>query len=174
MERDYADGVKNDVIFFTGYEVEHTPQRGAHTLFVVGRQDVDDIDRMAQLKVCKHIYLGANQSFKVNGYEDFHAWKLWDDLCLALLDRGYWVTLDFDVKHWLGVAEMAAISHAQFIPQISVKIPYTSLANYNTCVKIDDTDFKASNPGVWVHSLHALMDRDAFTPWAAYTKDQQA
>ena len=174
MQRDYVDGVKADVKFFTGYEVENTPMKGAHTLFVVGRQDVDDITDMARYRVCKHIYLGANQSFAVNGYEDYDAWKSWDDLCVSLLDKGYWVTLDFDVTHWVGVAEMAAISYTQFIPQISVKIPYVTLANYNTCVKIDDTDVKASNPGVWVHSLHDLMDRKAFTPWTAYSQDTVA
>ena len=173
MERDYADGVKTDVTFFTGMEVENTPQRGAHTLFVVGIQDVDDITDKANFYVCKHIYLGANQSFSVSGYEDFDKWKSWDDLCVALLERGYWVTLDFDMKHWTGVCEMTAMSYDQFIPQISVKLPYISLGNYNTCVKIDDTDFRASNPGVWVHSLRDLMTRDTFTHWSAYGKDQQ-
>ena len=173
MERDYADGVKKDVTFFTGTEIEHTPAYGMKTLFVVGVQPVSDIDEKAQGAACKHIYLGANQSFAVSGYEDYDAWKSWDDLCVALLDRGYWVTLDFDVEHWVGACEMVAMSHAQFIPQISVKIPYTMLGNYNTCVKIDDTGFKASNPGVWVHSLHDLMDRKKFTPWTAYGQDEQ-
>jgi hypothetical protein len=173
MQRDYSDGVKTDVTFFTGHEVEHTPMKGAHTLFVVGLQAADAVDAMAQSRVCKHVYLGANQSFAVKGYDDYLAWQAWDQLCMSLLDRGYWVTLDFDVQHWAGVVEMSAMSHAQFIPQISVKIPYASLGNYNTCVKIDDMGFCASNPGVWVHSLHDLMDRRHFTAWAAYKQDQQ-
>ena len=43
---------------------------------------------------------------------------------------------------------------------------------YNTMVKVDDKDFNASNPGVWCHSLHSLMARNAYTPWSAYTKDK--
>lgn len=173
MERDYADGVKSDVTFFTGIEVENTPQKGAYTLFVVGVQPVDKIHELAQAKVCRHVYLGANQSFAVEGYTDAEGWKSWDDLCTALLDLGYWVTLDFDVKHWLGACEMRAMSHAQFIPQVSIKMPYITIANYNTMVKLDDTDFKASNPGVWCHSLHDLMDRSKFTAWDSYTGDEQ-
>ena len=34
---------------------------------------------------------------------------------------------------------------------ISVLLPYIDQQwNYNACIKIDDKDFKASNPGVWV------------------------
>ena len=59
-----------------------------------------------------------------------------------------------------------------FIPQIRVSIPYVKLWNYNTMIKIDDRDFKATNPGVWTHSLHKLMDRDVFTDWSEYNNDK--
>lgn len=173
MERDYADGIKKDVVFFTGVEVENTPQKGAHTLFVVGVQPADAIDELAQKHVCRHIYLGANQSFDIAAYDDATGWERWDDMACALLDKGYWVTLDFDIDRWHGVVEMRAMERNQFIPQVSVKLPYAKLANYNTCVKIDDTGFKATNPGVWVHNLHDLMDRSTFTSWDSYGKDEQ-
>ena len=32
--------------------------------------------------------------------------------------------------------------------------------------------FDATNPGVWTHSLHKLMDRRKFTPWTDYAKDE--
>lgn len=173
MERDYADGIKNDVVFFTGMEVENTPQKGANTLFVVGVHDPDAIAGMAELKVCRHIYLGANQSFDVALQDDATGWQRWDDMACALLDRGYWVTLDFDAEHWQDALRMRAMKHPQFIPQVSVKLPNITSASYNTCIKIDDIGFKASNPGVWVHGLHSLMGRDAFTPWDSYGKDEQ-
>lgn len=173
MERDYADGIGRDAIFFTGIEVENTPQRGAHTLFVVGLQPAGMIDELARKNVCRHVYLGANQSFDADALGDASAWQSWDDLCCALLDLGYWVTLDFDVLHWPGACELRAMENAQFIPQISVKLPHAGLGNYNTCVKIDDTGFKATNPGVWVHQLHDLMNRDTFTPWDSYGKDER-
>jgi hypothetical protein len=45
------------------------------------------------------------------------------------------------------------------------------LFNYNTTVKIDDTTWGDTNPGVWTHSLHSLMDRSNFTSWDKYTED---
>ena len=59
-----------------------------------------------------------------------------------------------------------------FIPQIRVVVPYVKQWNYNTMVKIDDKGFKASNPGVWCHSLHDLMDRNKFTDWSKYGLDK--
>jgi hypothetical protein len=59
-----------------------------------------------------------------------------------------------------------------FIPQIRVPIPYIKLWNYNTMLKIDDKDFKATNPGVWSHSLHSLLDRKNFTDWSQYKNDE--
>jgi hypothetical protein len=53
-----------------------------------------------------------------------------------------------------------------------VPIPYVKLWNYNTMLKIDDKDFKATNPGVWSHSLHTLMDRSKFTDWNQYKQDK--
>jgi hypothetical protein len=39
-------------------------------------------------------------------------------------------------------------------------------------IKIDDRGFKETNPGVWSHSLHSLMDRKCFTDWQQYTNDE--
>ena len=49
--------------------------------------------------------------------------------------------------------------------------PYIKQWGYNAMVKIDDKGFNASNPGVWCHSLHDLMDRNKFTPWSKYGLD---
>ena len=38
--------------------------------------------------------------------------------------------------------------------------------------EIDDKGFDASNPGVWCHSLHDLMDREKFTDWGKYGLDK--
>ena len=43
MKRDYETGVAEDIIFFTGYEVEKTPAYGMYTLFVDGVQRVEVI-----------------------------------------------------------------------------------------------------------------------------------
>ena len=167
MNRDYEnDEVRDDVVFFTGIEVEHTPAYGMKTLFVTGLQPSAEIIQMAILEHCDHIYLGANQSF-VRSDE-------WETIGEELLENGFLVTLDFPVADYEWVYEgcMILFENDNFIPQISVKIPYIKQASYNTVVKIDDKDFKASNPGVWCHMLHDLMDREKFTPWAKYTDDK--
>jgi len=38
--------------------------------------------------------------------------------------------------------------------------------------EVDDVDFDATNPGVWCHSVHSLQNRNTFTPWSKYTKDE--
>ena len=45
-----------DVTFFVGTEVEHSPAYGMRTLFVVGIQDPARIVGLAQKKNCEHIY----------------------------------------------------------------------------------------------------------------------
>ena len=55
---------------------------------------------------------------------------------------------------------------------ISAKLPYIDQLGYNAWLKIDDKDFDASNPGVWVHRVHDLKTKDLFTHWGKYTTDE--
>ena len=89
-----------------------------------------------------------------------------------MLKEGIWLTLDFDVSLAEEVLECGMTEYATFIPMISVKLPYMKQFNYNTTIKLDDKDFKATNPGVWCHSLHDLQTRETFTDWTKYTKDE--
>lgn len=177
MERTYKDGeVLTGVVYFTGIEVEHTPAHGMKTLFVSGLQPLENIVRSVEVFDCKHIYLGANQSFDIATGdelldEEIQEIQDWDALLKSLLDADYWVTLDFDVKHVETVLEMSAVEKSKFIPMISVKLPYINQLGYNATIKLDDTDFEATNPGVWCHSVHELMDRNKFTNWDQYKDD---
>jgi len=173
MKRDYTNGIKDDVEFFVGTEVEHTPAFGLKTLFVTGVNPTETIQRLVAQHGCEHIYLGANMSFDPGNFlEDPTSSDAWDHMIKSVLELGVLTTLDFDVKHVEWVLEGCYAEHDNFIPQISVKIPYIEQLRYNATLKIDDKDFKASNPGVWCHSLHDLLDRKAFTPWNKYTKDE--
>lgn len=164
--------------FFVGTEVEHSPAHGQRTLFVVGVQPVEQImwqigqasSRMRE--PITHVYFGANQSFPNPTAGDSETWHAWESMIQYLLDRGYACTLDLDVSALPGLCEGGLTDHAQFIPMISVKMPYIKLLGYNATVKIDDQDFASTNAGVWCHSLHRLMDRACFTPWTAYTQDK--
>jgi hypothetical protein len=89
-----------------------------------------------------------------------------------VLDKGYIVSLDIPLDAAEGFLEGPLVENNNFIPQIRVPIPYAKLWNYNTMVKIDDKDFRATNPGVWSHSLHNLMNSDKFTNWNEYGLDK--
>ena len=177
MKRDYINGSKDDVIFFIGKEVEHTPAYDMDTLFVVGVQNVKDIIWEAQSYHCDHIFCGANHSFDpmtemlTNGKDLFDTIDPWDKMITALLEAGFLVTLDFNSTDLQKVLEMRCNEMQNFIPQVCIRLPYIELLNYNAVLKLDDTDFKASNPGVWCHRIHNLMDPDLFTPWKDYSKD---
>lgn len=172
MKRDYDDGVKDDVVYFTGYEVEKTPAFEEHTLFVVGPRPLQEVLEQAKKNTVDHIYLGANQSFAVTlPYGDDATNKAWDTLVHGLLEKGYMVTLDYDVKYHEYVLEAGYNEHNKFISMISVKLPHIDHLNYNACIKIDDKDFKASNAGVWVHYARDLQPRDKFTDWSKYEND---
>ncbi|MBR19646.1 MAG: hypothetical protein CMA64_05825 [Euryarchaeota archaeon] len=173
MDRPYSDGNKDSVEYFVGKEVEKTPAYDRDTLFVVGMKPYRDVIKLATRNNCDHIYLGANQSFSIEGqYGTQEETDGWDELVTELLKAGFWVTLDYDVRFHDFIMESGYNEHDQFISMISVKLPYIDQLNYNACIKIDDTDFKASNPGVWVYYASELKDRKKFTPWSEYEKDQ--
>jgi len=161
----------NNTKFFTGVEVEHTPAFGKKTLFVVGIQPVADI--ALNLNGCEHIYFGANMSFPSSiRTNDAVFWNPWEHMIEHFLSRGYTCTLDINVSQVEGLLETGLCEYNNFIPMISVKLPYARQLGYNATIKIDDKDFAATNPGVWCHSVHDLMARDKFTDWNQYKKDE--
>lgn len=180
MKRDYTDGVAEGITFFTGIEIEKTPAFGMKTLFVVGVHDPKTVLHIAdnsqsyldEMRRIKHIYFGANQSFPRLEVNDAEGWQPWEYMIQDCLDAGYWCTLDLDVAQSEGLLESALVEYKQFIPQISVKLPYLQQLGYNATIKIDDKDFAASNHGVWCHNLHDLLDRNKFTSWDQYGKDE--
>jgi hypothetical protein len=178
MKRDYTTGESDTVIFFYGKEVEQTPAYNMDTLFVVGIQTVDSIEEKlaATASNIKHIFFGANQSFKpgLDFPKDASEWDIWENMITHFLKKDVWCSLDIPVSHAEAFLETGLVGYNTFIPQLSVPVPYVKLWNYNTMLKIDDKDFKATNPGVWCHSLHSLMTREKFTDWTKYTLDNPA
>lgn len=176
MKRNYNSGEKDKVIFFTGVEIEHTPAYGLNTLFITGVQSIEEIQDWLDdfnsyedtSRHIKHIFFGANHSFNPTVSLE---WKSWEIMIEHFLNKGYWCSLDIPISHVEEFNDGPLNEYDQFIPQIRVPIPYIKLWNYNTMVKIDDKDFKATNPGVWCHNLHDLKTRDKFTSWDAYAND---
>lgn len=167
MKRLYESEVEDPVVFFKGKEIEHTPAYGKMTLFVVGIQPIEEIGK--NLTGCEHIFFGANHSFNPMILEE---WKLWEHMINFFLQRHYLCSLDIPISHVEKFHDSGLCEYNNFIPQIRVPIPYITLWNYNTMVKIDDKDFDASNPGVWTHRLHDLMDKNCFTDWQQYRNDK--
>ena len=171
MKRDYDTGEQEGVEFFVGVEVEKTPAYGMKTLFVTGIHSYvtikQHIDSLLQVE---HVFFGANHSYNPITAEEFQEW---DNMMLPLVKEGILCSLDIPSTinmEWF--LDSGLVEYENFIPQIRVVIPYIKQWNYNTTVKIDDKGFKASNPGVWCHSLHDLMDRNKFTDWSKYGLDK--
>ena len=167
MKRNYASGVNENIVFFTGKEVERTPAYGMTTLFVVGIQSVESI--ALKMQGCEHIFFGANHSYNPQTYDEH---KAWEEMIQFFLDRDYLCSLDIPMNQVEEFHEGGLCEYDNFIPQIRVPIPYIKLWNYNTMLKIDDKGFNSTNPGVWSHSLHTLMDRKHFTDWSQYKQDK--
>jgi hypothetical protein len=163
----------DDVSFFTGTEVEHTPAFGLQTLFVVGVQDPQIVLQEFDNNNCEHIYFGANQSFPALDKNDDAGWQDWEWMVRSCLEqRPNYCTLDLDHAQAEGLLESSLVEFHNFIPMISVKLPYIRQFGYNATLKLDDRDFASTNPGVWCHSLHNLQNRRVFTDWSKYTKDE--
>jgi len=169
MERDYSNGDSDSAVFFTGIEVEKTPAFGLKTLFVVGIQNHDVIMKHYIENDCKHIFFGANHSYHPVEPEEFNEW---DDMIKFFLKEKILCSIDVPSNinlEWFLEGQLIESNYC--IPQIRFVIPYIQQWNYNTMVKIDDKGYNQSNPGVWCHSLHDLMNRTKFTDWNEYGLD---
>ena len=169
MKRDYDTGVADNVVFFTGYEVEKTPAFDLKTLFVVGLQSVDFIERFYKQEECEHIFFGANHSFKIPHHTTLDKWE---NMIKHFLDKDIMCSLDLSTDFAENLLDTSLVEYHNFIPQLRVVVPYVKQWPYNTMVKIDDKDFKATNPGVWCHTLHELTNHHYHTDWSKYTLDK--
>lgn len=161
----------NDVTFFVGPEVEHTPAFSKRTLFVVGTPDLEEILKQAKDSRVTHVFMGANHSFEA---DKTNTTPYWDKTITALLDRSYWVTLDYQAHEHELVLQMlnAGIWQSRlFVPLLGVRIPNIETSSPNLTVKIDDVDFKATNRGVWCMHFHEVTDSNRFTDWQDYESD---
>ena len=175
MKRDYVSGNADNVKYFTGNEVEHTPAYGMYTLFVTGVQPTIHIEEMLlQYDQIEHIFFGANHRLqgKVGPAHTHRPLACWSDMIKYFLHKDYWCSLDIPIDCAEDILQWGLQEYNNFIPQIRVPIPSVKKWNYNTMVKIDDKGFAETNPGVWSHKLHDLMDANKFTDWSKYGLDK--
>ena len=168
MKRDYKNGIKDSANFFVGAEVEKTATEGMHTLFVVGLQRTATVLRHAEKNGAKHIYFGANHSYKQLDGSEVHS------ICNQMkyfLKNGYYVTMDtnpgykFDDIHDL-------LTHPKFTLVYAVVMADLKKIKGNVVIKVDDKDFKATNPGVWCWTVKEMADKKHFTGWDQYGGDK--
>ena len=170
MKRTYDNNEqRDDVLTFTGIEVERTPCYGLKTYFVVGvpREDPVVFVNKVMKQECEQIYFGANHSLK--------NWKdEWTGPMTALirecLSAKFWVTLDVDGTK-LPESLTSFLGHKYFSVTYSIQVPNIDKVNGNINIKIDDVDFEATNKGVWSTTLRSIKVKNNFTPWDDYKKD---
>lgn len=167
MKRDYSTGITDTAEFFVGTEVEKTPTQGMKTLFVVRHQHSNDIQKYATENDCTHIYLGANHCFKNFDSRDK---EMLVPTIESLLEN-YHVTLDVP-----GNARLEEITqfltNSKFTIVYAVPVENIMKMKGNVIFKIDDKDFKATNPGVWCWSVRDLIKEEHFTDWEEYGDDE--
>lgn len=160
--------------YFIGPEVEHTPAYSKKTLFVVGYQNPLEVEKLARQHKTPHVFLGANHSFDTSHRTEYFD-QTWNDLVTHLLDHGFWVTLDYQAHQHKDVLEMLSAGVWQsrlFVPLLGVRIPKVETSSPNLTIKIDDIDFRATNPGVWCLHFHEVTDSNRFTDWNDYGTDE--
>lgn len=170
MERDYANKQdEGSVIYFVGKEIEKTKRYGDLTLFVVGPRPFNEIvyfHKKAEEKTgkkIKHIFASANMSLQFWQYSDIETIKK--------LVKKFHVTIDGEANDILRLLPHLPKSKKLTI-MVSVKIPYVEQLKKHDCViKIDDVDFRSTNPGVWCHRIDALTGNKGFTSWDKYKDD---
>ena len=167
MQRDYTTGYKEDVKVFSGIEIEHTPAYGKQTLFLA-RNDLtfDQIISLAVASDAEAIYFGANRTY-------MHSHAMQVAQIHQLLDRGYWVTVDYpyELHRLVSKKFQTCWTNDKFIPFCSIIFPFTE-DDKQLCFKVDDEDFNKTNPGVWSMSMEDFKDKSGFTKWDQYKKDQ--
>jgi|TARA_B100000989_G_C19477324_1_gene443517 hypothetical protein len=170
MKRIYRNKPTIDVDYFVGNEVEKTPFYGRKTLFVVGFKNPRKIVKKATDHHCRHIYLGANMSFKNVEWNDNRTAKL-RDIITHLLDNQFQVTLDISKTFDLTTIDMF-IDSEYFHIMYSLPIAYAEKYKNTMTIKVDDVGFNKTNTGVWCNPLSKLMDPITKTEWSSYQTDE--
>ncbi len=173
MERNYKNGVdSNEVRFFVGKELEHTPMYDHMTLFVVGNEFDEEIEKRLKLYPdVDHIYFAANHSYDVfNEYDQLE----------RFLNKGYNVTYECTADMYQYIKDrlplVRVVPSTQFTVMISVVVPKIDSithpdAKNSIILKIDDTDTDRTNAGVWCHDIGYMLDNDKFTDFKEYGND---
>jgi hypothetical protein len=179
MEKFVRKGYEN-ANFFIGPEIEHTTAYGKKTLFVRNLQSTELVEKLAREHHTPHIFIGVSRSFDSLELKD-GVYMVGDTLAADwekqihyLLDQGFMVTLDYPAhKHYdvLKVLNPGIWQSRNFIPMLAVPVPCIETSSHNLTIKIDDSNFAETNPGVWCLNFSEVTDSNRFTGWQEYGDD---
>lgn len=151
--------------FFIGTEVEKTHFHKHRTLFVRGDVSLSEI--LTQLKTADvdHVYLGSSKTHNA----------LWDNKelpedVLALLTRGFYVTLECDAevyKDMICFLGARVVSDPDFCLNISVSLPVWAIDS--VALKLEPLEPFTDGEGVFTF----VAEPSRITTWEEYNGDKE-
>lgn len=156
---------------FEGIEVEHTPFRGARTLFICRSSGFGPVDK----EVYSHVYIClADKKFyddPVAGVRVSVAWAH------EYLTQGFLVTIDCraaaDLKQFTGLRKAFPFT---FVLLVTVEVPLPDMGGF--AVKVEPVHVFTGEPGesgVYVANFNTVTKALAggFTEWSEYAEDKE-
>lgn len=165
MNRDYVDGnVSSTITKFIGKEVEFSAAYGLSTLFVLSTEAlfVKQFD-FARYQV-SHVYLNANHS---------DPYQIDESVMYYLQSCEYvrYMTIEVFDKEQFEYIQQHALQFTKILIMWSVAIPNVMSIGNRVTIKLDDSTFNHSNPGVYCMSALEFITNSHETKWNEYTQD---
>jgi hypothetical protein len=160
--------------FYLGDDVCRGKRLGLATLFVRGKQTLNDIGREVHRrrynsKTVQQIYLGAQGSFDEEDCLSYY------DLATALLNIGHCVSLEvpFEYARRRCAQEIPAelLTNDRFTLVVRLDWPRLRALGPQTEVRLADA-FLGDNGGMWTVPLPTLTADERYSPWRWFAKDE--
>ena len=164
MKREYTSGVDEGVEYFVGVEIEHIPSYGLKTLFVATPTiDLNQISSLVDKHRVDAVYFGANHVYraKENVVDNVNIFQFASD------NPEKKVIIDIPPGKWNDYQCGWKVVPSNIIFMVSCEVRYAN--KNNVFVKIDDSGFRGTNPGVWV--IDPRSETVKFNDWEKYGND---
>lgn len=158
-------------MIYIGNEYLHTIAKDKKTLFVEGLEDRDKLTNLMVDYGLDHIHLGFNNSFETTF--DWDELEKWDIIIEDLKKWRYWITLEYDIKYHTHILECSWNEYNKFVGVINIDLPYIEQLNYHSTIVFHNYNKEKTNPGVWDHSVHNLMNNRQFIDWSQLEKVEE-
>lgn len=161
MKREYTSGTSDGVKYFIGVEIEHIPSYGLKTLFIATPEiDLHHIRSLLDKQV-EAVYFGANHVFRTSEVDSQSIFRFASEY------PNMKIVLDIPSDKW-----NKRLSDLEEIPDnitVIVSCEVRKSSAKNVFVKIDDSGFRETNPGVWI--VDPNNNTIKFNDWENYGND---